>query len=611
MASPLHSPTPAIVDEKPAPQQVREIAQILLEGFDKHYALFRECARAAKRYFEAGNWLAIHHLGRDRIDFYDRRVHETSERILQEFGFASLDSAEADALWEQVKLHFIGLLPDHKQPECAETFFNSVSVKALRRGYFHNRLIFIRPALSIEYIDADPPSYRSYYPLQQGLRHALIDIVLDFHFDLPFADFGRDLRNLLAAFRVRAPRPFRLEANHQIQVLSSPFFRNQTAYLVGRVVNGVHTFPFAVPIKHDAQGKLYVDALLMDEIDLALLFSANRAYFLVDMEVPAAYVAFLSAIVADKTAAEFYAMVGLAKGSKNMFFRDFLHHLKHSRDKFVIAPGIRGLVMTVFTLPSYPYVFKVIRDKIAASKDTDRQKVLEKYWLVKHHDRVGRMTDTLEYSDVAFPRDRFSDELIAELTAVAASEIEFTADHIVVKHLYIERRVIPLNLYLEDADDAQRLHAMREYGEAIRELAAVNIFPGDLLSKNFGVTRFGRIVFYDYDEIEYLVDCNFRAIPPQPPNWDEMSDEIWYTVGRHDIFPEEFGNFLFTDAKTRECFRAFHADLLDPRWWQEMQNEIRSGRLVEVLSYSDAVRFSHPGIPGGRQPATPSARASA
>ena len=610
MASPLHSQTPAIVDEKPAPQQVREIAQILLEGFDKHYALFRECARAAKRYFEAGNWLAIHHLGRDRIDFYDRRVHETSERILRDFGFASLDSAEADALWEQVKLHFIGLLPDHKQPECAETFFNSVSVKALRRGYFHNRLIFIRPALSTEYIDADPPSYRSYYPLQQGLRHALIDIVLDFHFERPFADFGRDLRNLLAAFRVRAPRPFRLEANHQIQVLSSPFFRNQTAYIVGRVVNGIHTYPFAVPIRHDAEGKLYVDALLMDEIDLALLFSANRAYFLVDMEVPSAYVAFLSAIVADKTAAEFYAMVGLAKGSKNMFFRDFLHHLKHSRDKFVIAPGIKGLVMSVFTLPSYPYVFKVIRDKIAASKETDRQKVLEKYWLVKHHDRVGRMTDTLEYSDVAFPRDRFSDELIAELTAVAASEIEFTADHIVVKHLYIERRVIPLNLYLEDADDAQRLHAMREYGEAIRELAAVNIFPGDLLSKNFGVTRFGRIVFYDYDEIEYLVDCNFRAIPPQPPNWDEMSDEIWYTVGRHDIFPEEFENFLFTDAKTRECFRAFHADLLDPRWWQEVQNEIRSGRLVEVLSYSDAVRFPHP-TTRGRRSATPSTRASA
>jgi isocitrate dehydrogenase kinase/phosphatase len=603
MASPIPSPTPAIVRERPAPQQALAIALILLEGFNKHYALFRECARAAKRYFEAGNWLAIQHVGRDRIDFYDRRVQETAERIMREFGFGTLESADSDALWEQVKLHFIGLLINHKQPECAETFFNSVSVKALRRGYFHNRLIFIRPALSTEYIDADPPSYRSYYPLQQGLRHALIDVILDFGFERPFADFGRDLRNVLAAFRARCPRPFRLEPNHQIQVLSSPFFRNQTAYLVGRVVNGIHTYPFAVPIKHDAQGKLYVDALLTDEVNLALLFSANRTYFLVDMEVPAAYVAFLSAIVADKTAAEFYAMVGLAKGSKNMFFRDFLHHLKHSRDKFVIAPGIKGLVMTVFTLPSYPYVFKVIRDEIAASKDTDRAKVKAKYWLVKHHDRVGRLTDTLEYSDVAFPRDRFSDELVAELTTLAPSEIEFDGDYIVVRHLYIERRMTPLNLYLERADDAQRAHAMREYGDAIRELAAINIFPGDLLFKNFGVTRFGRVVFYDYDEIDYLVDINFRAIPPPPPDWDEMSGDIWYPVARNDVFPEEFETFLLTDPKTRACFRALHADLLDPKWWQARQEEIRAGRLVEVLSYPDDVRFAH-ALPRERPGAT-------
>ena len=387
------------------------------------------------------------------------------------------------------------------------------------------------------------------------------------------------------AFRRRLPRPFRLESNHQIQVLSSPFFRNQTAYIVGRVVNGVHAYPFVVPIKHDAAGKLYFDALIMDDADLAILFSANRAYFLVDMEVPSAYVDFLRAILPDKTAAELYTMVGLQKAGKNFFFRDFLHHLRHSRDKFIIAPGIKGLVMTVFTLPSYPYVFKVIRDKIAASKDTDRQKVKQKYWLVKHHDRVGRMTDILEYSDVAFPRARFSDELIAELVAVAPSVLEFERDHVVVKHLYIERRMIPLNLYLEHADDAQRAHAMREYGDALKELAAVNIFAGDLLFKNFGVTRFGRVVFYDYDEIEYLTACNFRTIPPPPPGWDDMSDDVWYAVGPHDIFPEEFETFLLTDPRTRACFREAHADLLDARWWQDMQAEIRTGRLAEVLSY--------------------------
>jgi isocitrate dehydrogenase kinase/phosphatase len=294
----------------------------------------------------------------------------------------------------------------------------------------------------------------------------------------------------------------------------------------------------------------------------------------------------------DKTAAELYTMVGLQKAGKNLFYRDFLHHLKHSRDKFIVAPGIKGLVMAVFTLPSYPYVFKVIRDKIATSKDTDRQKVKQKYTLVKHHDRVGRMTDVLEYSDVAFPRERFSDELVAELTAVAPSVVEFHGDHLIVKHLYIERRVLPLNLYLERADDAQRAHAMREYGAAIKELAAVNIFAGDLLFKNFGVTRFGRVVFYDYDEIEYLVDCNFRKIPAPPPGWDDMSEDVWYGVGAHDVFPEEFATFLLTDPRTRDCFMATHAELLDAAWWQAMQREIRTGRLVEVLSYPDSARFA-------------------
>jgi len=565
----------------------------VLEGFDHHYAVFRECARAAKRHFEAGNWLAIQHVAADRVDFYDRRVEETADKIDRAYRYAGQEGPEGERLWEQVKRDFIGLLIDHRQPECAETFFNSVSVKVLKRDYYNNRFIFVRPAISTEHIDADPPSYRSYYPLQQGLRNALIDITLDFRFERRFADFGADLRNVLSAFRRRFARPFRLEANHQIQVLSSPFFRNQTAYIVGRVVNGASAYPFVVPVKHDAAGRLYFDALVMDHVDLALLFSANRAYFLVDMEVPSAYVDFLRANLRDKTAAELYTMVGLQKAGKNLFFRDFLHHLKHSRDKFVIAPGIKGLVMTVFTLPSYPYVFKVIRDKISASKDTDRAKVKAKYWLVKHHDRVGRLTDTLEYSDVAFPRDRFSDELVAELTTLAPSEIEFDGDYIVVRHLYIERRMTPLNLYLERADDAQRAHAMREYGDAIRELAAINIFPGDLLFKNFGVTRFGRVVFYDYDEIDYLVDINFRAIPPPPPDWDEMSGDIWYPVARNDVFPEEFETFLLTDPKTRACFRALHADLLDPKWWQARQEEIRAGRLVEVLSYPDDVRFVH------------------
>ncbi len=567
------------------------IARVLLEGFNRHYALFRDCARAAKRYFEAGNWLAINHIARDRIDFYDRRCAETVERVEREFRSAGLADTRADALWHRVKLHFIGLLIDHRQPECAETFFNTVSCKILNRTYFHNRFLFVRPAASTEYLDADTPAYRSYYPQRSGLRSALIDLTLDLRLERRFADFRHDLRHALAAMRRRLPRPFVVEANFQIQVLSSLFFRNRTAYAVGRLVNGSATYPFAVAIKHDTAGELVVDALLTDPMELALLFSANRAYFLVDMEVPSAYVNFLRDIVPGRTAAELYTMVGLQKQGKTLFFRDFLHHLKHSHDQFIVAPGIKGLVMTVFTLPSYPYVFKVIRDRIAASKDTDRAKVKQKYALVKHHDRAGRMTDILEYSYVAFPLDRFTPELLNELQSVAPSQIEFDGDHVVVRHVYIERRMLPLNLYLASADDAARIRAMRDYGDALRELAAVNIFPGDLLFKNFGVTRYGRIVFYDYDEIEYLTECVFRDIPAPPPDWDEMSSDPWYTAGPHDIFPQEFETFLLTDPNVRNAFVAFHADLLRADAWRRMQRAIDAGEQLEVLSYPASIRF--------------------
>jgi isocitrate dehydrogenase kinase/phosphatase len=579
-----------------AEDTARAIAVALRDGFNRHYALFRECARAAKHHFETANWRAIRHVARDRIDFYDRRVAETVERIQSEFRSAGLDGVGADALWERVKLNYIGMLIEHKQPECAETFFNSVSCKILHRAYFNNRFIFVRPAVSTEHIDADPPTYRSYYPREKGVRNVLIDIVLDFRLANEFADFRRDLVHLLASFRTRVGRPFRAEANHQIQVLSTPFYRDQTAYIVGRVVNGSQFHPFAVPLKQLEDGRLYVDALLMDMVELALLFSANRSYFLVDMEVPSAYIAFLRAILPDKTGSELYTMVGLQKHGKALFYRDFLHHLAHSRDRFIVAPGIKGLVMSVFTLPSYPYVFKVIKDRISATKDTDRGKVKQKYALVKHHDRAGRMTDILEYSDVAFPRARFSQELLDELQHVAPSQIDVEGDRIIVRHLYIERRMRPLNLFLEAADDAQRIHAVREYGDAIRELATVNIFAGDLLSKNFGVTRFGRVVFYDYDEIEYLVDCRFRRIPPPPPGYDEMSDEVWYPVGRLDIFPEEFATFLLTDPRVREAFMAFHSDLLDAEWWQAVQRSIEGGQPAEVLSYHADARFPPPAL---------------
>lgn len=585
--------------------QPAAIARAILEGFDRHYRLFRYVAQQAKGRYENGDWLAMREAGRQRIDFYDIRVREAAERIERDFDLESLSEEERDAVWQAVKQRFVALLAEHRQPELAETFFNSVCTKLLHRDYFSNEYIFVRPAVATDYMDSDPPSYRSYYPATTGLKRALRQVVIDLGLACPFVDIERDLRLVIRAVlanRQAFAAPFKIEPDCQIQVLSSLFFRNKGAYIIGRFINGQRLTPFAVPLLRNARGQVFIDAVLLAPEHISTLFSFTRAYFQVDMEAPSAYVSFLKTLLPSKPASELYTMLGLAKQGKTLFYRDFLHHLRHSGDRFIVAPGIKGLVMTVFTLPSYPYVFKMIKDVIPYPKETDRAQIMAKYQLVKFHDRVGRMADTWEYSQVRLPRARFAPELIRELLATCPSQVEIDADSVVIRHVYIERRMKPLNLYLQHATDAELEHAVNEYGNAIKELAAANIFPGDMLYKNFGVTRARRVVFYDYDEIEYMTDTNFRKIPAARNEEDEMSGEPWYSVGRNDVFPEQFGTFLLGDARIRAAFMKHHADLLTPEFWQRRKERIAAGHLENVYPYPQTLRFVNlygaPPLPG-------------
>ncbi len=577
------------------------VARTLLDGFDRHYALFRYGAQRAKSLFESGNWPGIQQLSRERIEYYDTRVHECAALLTAALkdSDASPRGASAQqsltpaqmAFWQTVKTEFVALLAGHRQPECAETFFNSVSCRLLHRDYFHNDFLFVRPAVSTEYLDSRLPSYRVYYPARLGLEKSLIDMMADFGLAAPFADLPADVRKvaLMAVRQLRQALPGgtgqRLAPDCQIHVLNSLFFRNKGAYAVGRLVNQGAIHPFAIALLRSPSGHIRLDALLHAADDLSTLFSFTRAYFLVDMETPAAYVHFLNSLLPRKPKAEIYTTIGLQKQGKTLFYRDFLHHLAHSHDAFDIAPGIHGMVMTVFTLSSYPYVFKLIRDRIA--KDgMDHATVRRKYQLVKKHDRVGRMADTWEYSQVALPRARFSDTLLAELRSQVPSLLEESGDTIVLRHVYIERRMTPLNLYLARASDGALESAVKGYGEAIRELAAANIFPGDMLFKNFGVTRLGRIVFYDYDEIQHMTEMNFRRIPPAPNEEAELASEPWYPIGANDVFPEEFRVFLLGDPRVRAAFLKHHADLLDAGWWQDCRNRAAQGRIEDIFPYS-------------------------
>jgi len=561
-----------------------DIAQLLVDAFDESYRRFREISAAAKDRFEAADWTAVQEAVLQRIRLEDEQVDRTVEQVQEAVGPDGLDP---DA-WRRAKLRYVVLLVDHKRPELAETFFNSVSARMLGHTDVRNDLMFVRATISTEYIPADPPTYRSYYPRGRDLSPAFSSILRDVEWRRPFADLERDVHLVVRTIGERLDDP---TPNLQVRVLGSAFYRNKAAYVVGKAVNGNDELPFAIAVVHDAEGRLEVDAVLLDSASIDILFSLSRAYFMVDMDVPSGYVEFLRTIMPTKPRSEIYSSVGLQKQGKTLFFRDLLQHLDHSKDVFVEAPGMRGQVMHVFTLPSYPYVFKLIRDRFGPTKDTTREAVMRKFRTVKEVDRVGRMVDALEFFDLALPLARVSPVLLEQLRELTPSAIAIEGDTLLVKHCYVERRMTPLDLHLGVAPQAEVDRVVREYGDTLRELAIANIFPGDILWRNFGLTRHGRVVCYDYDELEYLTDCVFRAIPPAPDLETELAGEVWYGVGPHDVFPEEFETFLLGGPALRAAFLHHHPELLRAGFWQEAQRRGAAGEVVDFFPYPEEIRF--------------------
>ena len=571
-------------------KMAKTIARTILKGFENHFALFQEITAGAQHRFENALWLEVREAARRRIHFYDKRVAETCQILSDDLNITHLD----EKLWTEVKIRYIHRLLEHRQPELAESFFNSVFCRLFHRRYYNNSHIFVRSSVSRDYLEGDCAIYRSYYPADRGIRSTVYEILNSLPFNLPYENLHRDVRNILRLLNRVIPREQRfISLNYQIDVLNSLFFRNKAAYLIGRVINNYDCTPFIVAICNNEKGALYVDALILEPADLDGVFGFSRAYFMVETPVPSATIRFLMEIMPSKGQADLYSAIGFHKQGKTAFYRDFLHHLTHSTDKFIEAPGTRGMVMMVFTLPSYRYVFKIIKDKFEPPKTMSRSTVISKYQLVKQHDRVGRLADTLEYSDVALPRDRFSDDLLENLRNTCARSVEIDSQVVVLKHVYIEHRMKPLNLHLQTiTDDDEARYFAVGYGDAIKEMAAANIFPGDMLLKNFGVTRNKRVVFYDYDEIRYLTECNFRKIPPPRHEEDEMASSPWFSVGEDDVFPEEFRDYFLVHPLIGKHFDEVHGDLMTAEFWNERQKLIHSGVLEDVYPYRRSIRFS-------------------
>ena len=565
-----------------------EIAEIILDGFLDYFEEFHNITLDARQRFINAEWKSCQQATKDRLNMYLDKILVVQDQVKKVCG----ERAYEPQLWSDAKLAYSKHLTSLSNFEIAETFYNSIYCKFFDHKHISNELMFVLPAENRpERSKKFDQSIFNFYHSGGNLQQVLHSILDDYDLGLPYENKERDIENMRNLILKGLPADIIRNADAYTVTHKSIFYRSKAAYLIGKVVSEEVTVPFVVPILQNANREIFVDTVIFDPDELSIIFSFTRAYFKVDAPVPFEIVRFLHDLMPLKSLSELYNSIGFNRHGKTKFYREFLEHLEKSDDKFKAAEGIKGMVMCVFTLPSYDIVFKVIKDKFSPPKEVTRQNVKEKYMMVSRHDKAGRMADTQEYANFIFPKDRFNDELLAELLKVAASSIEVQGEHILIKHLYTERRMIPLNIYLENATDKEVKAAMNDYGNAIKELAAANIFPGDMLFKNFGVTRHKRIVFYDYDEIVPLTDCNFRAIPLAMTPEQEMANEPWYSVATNDVFPEEFRTFLFSRQELRKIFSENHADIFEAEYWRSIQEAIREGKVMDVRPYPDRIRF--------------------
>jgi len=564
------------------PQGIDDLAAWGADSVRRSYQAYRDefgaITRRARSRFESRDWRGTQLDAAARLEVRARHIQQVAAALRERLGSPAGDRT----LWQAMKRAYSRLIARQPDFELAETFFNTVTRRFLASG--------VDPDVQFVASEFEPPlpspSEHSWdtYPARGSTADLVAAILQARTFDVPWEAAERDAR--LAAGRIDAHLRS-LEDGLAVaaaEMLRPVFFRNKGAYLVGRLRRGSLTTPLVLALLHGERG-VFVDAALLALADVSNVFSFTRSYFQVEMDRPHEVIAFLRTILPQKRTSELYISLGHNKHGKTELYREILGHLSRSTDRFQVTRGDRGMVMAVFTLPSLDIVFKVIRDRFAFPKSTTREEVMEKYQLVFRHDRAGRLVDAQEFEHLVFDRSRFAPVLLEELERECAGSLVLGDGEVTIKHLYAERRVTPLNLHLRDTDEAGAREAILDYGQAIRDLAATNTFPGDLLLKNFGVTRTGRVIFYDYDELCLVTDCNFRDMPLPREGEEEIAGEPWFYVGDDDVFPEEFLPFLGLPDGLKRAFLSAHGELLTAAWWRGIQERHRSGEIVDIFPY--------------------------
>ncbi len=566
-----------------------QCAQTIFTAFEEYNAEFRRITQRARDHFESRAWSTAQEDAARRIDLYDEYVNQAVASIGNILG----DNVDNRTVWSAIKNEYAALIAPCPDSEFFKTFLSSIT----RRTF---NTVGVAPDVEFVALDVVPTEHlqesmpRRKYENRGSMKYLIDELLGHFDFSTPYRQIDRTIKFVSAEIEAFCQATNKESAIRRIEMIEPVFYRSTRAFLIGRMVGRNWASPLVLALKNSDEG-LMVDSVIVSEADVSMLFSFTRSYFHVDLPSVGATVSFLKSLLPEKPVDEIYTALGRAKQGKTERYRSFFHHLANSDTRFIHARGEKGMVMLVFTLPSYHVVFKLIRDEFAYPKTASRQEVMERYQLVFKHDRAGRLVDAQEFRRLRFPKDRFDAQLLEDLLTDAAQTCRIEGDDLLVDHCYIERRLTPLDIFIREAPLPQARAAVLEYGQSIRDLARSNVFPGDLLLKNFGVTRRGRVIFYDYDELCFVTDCSYREMPSAQHEEDETRAGAWFYVGPHDVFPEQFAQFLGFHGDLLEAFMEHHSDLLTAKYWRELKQRHLAGDLIEVLPYAPRRWTEHQG----------------
>ena len=572
--------------DAPVEQLEEYLADRIVEGYLSFRTAFDDTTCRAADRFRRRDWAGAHSDVVERIEIYKQHVERTVSDLLSRIEA----SGKRRAFEAGIKEAYRAGTASRPDAELAKTFFNSVIRRVLSTVGVNPTAEFVDADFSIETGGRQGCVQSLSFPAQGTIGKTLRNLLESYREELRFSDLDCDVELTSTAVNTRISTMAGRCRFLGIEVLQPVFYQNQAAYIVATVLLDIGAIPLVIAVLHDERG-IYVDAVLMNEEEVSILFSFTRSYFRVYCKEPRQIVRCVKGMVPAKPISELYTAIGFHKHGKAELFRELQRHLNQTTERFHVAPGEKGMVMAVFTMPSFDVVFKVIRDQFDYPKSTNARRVMEKYGIVFRHDRAGRLVEAQEYEHLEIDRRRFTDDLLAYLTRNARRNVRIEEESVILRHVYTERQIMPLDVYLKQAEDGEAREAVRDYGRAIRELAFTDIFPGDLFMKNFGVTRHGRVVFYDYDELCFLTECRFRRIPEAREPESEMAANPWFFVDDNDVFPEEFPSFLGLPDPLMAIFEREHGDLFTVDFWQRTKADLLEGKIINLLPYSKSTRL--------------------